>query len=300
MIKLLINILSILLCGFIIFMGGSKTVTNSIPVFSNMMVDIQTVLAEPPVIPDSGDNGGSSGGEQGGDVGGDQGGDVGGEQGGGSAVNPENPTDKPTDDPTDEPETPANTAADAIKGMIDNYNDVVAGTTQNMVSSTITNMIPDSNENKDVITDTLDTYFDNLYTAIEEKKAETDNMEDSEAAEQAKTEFAEKESAALSGVMNIVSAAGSSEIDEEEMTESVDAILDSTVCLETITTTITEDEKMKEDVKNATANMDESTKATIESSIQQKLEENPENEEQYQKLAELFGITLNGFKIPTE
>lgn len=292
MIKFLLNILTILLCGFIIFTGGSKAVSNSIPVFSNMMMEIQTVLQEPPVIPDSGDNGGSSGGEQGGGVGG--------EQGGGSIIDPENPTDKPTDDPTDEPETPTNTAADAIKGMIDNYNDVVAGTTQNMVSNVITNMIPESNENKDVITDTLDTYFDNLYTAIEEKKTETDNMEDSEAAEQIKTEFAEKESAALNGVINIVGAAGSSEVDEEKMTESVDAILDSTVCLETITTTITEDEKMKEDVKNATANMDEATKATIESSIQQKLEENPQNEEQYQKLAELFGITLNGFKVPTE
>lgn len=292
MIKFLLNILTILLCGFIIFTGGSKAVSNSIPVFSNMMMEIQTVLQEPPVIPDSGDNGGSSGGEQGGGVGG--------EQGGGSIIDPENPTDKPTDDPTDEPETPTNTAADAIKGMIDNYNDVVAGTTQNMVSNAITNMIPESNENKDVITDTLDTYFDNLYTAIEEKKTETDNMEDSEAAEQIKTEFAEKESAALNGVINIVGAAGSSEVDEEKMTESVDAILDSTVCLETITTTITEDEKMKEDVKNATANMDEATKATIESSIQQKLEENPQNEEQYQKLAELFGITLNGFKVPTE
>ena len=292
MIKFLINILTILLCGFIIFTGGSKAVTNSIPVFSNMMMEIQTVLQETPVIPDSGDNGGSSGGEQGGDVGG--------EHGGGSVIDPENPSDKPSDNPTDDSGTTTNTTADAIKGMIDNYNDVVAGTTQSMVSNAITNMIPESNENKDVITDTLDTYFDNLYTAIEEKKAETDNMEDSEAAEQAKTEFAEKESAALNGVMNIVGAAGSSEVDDEKMTESVDAILDSTVCLETITTTITEDEKMKEDVKNATANMNEETKATIENSIQQKLEENPQNEEKYQKLAELFGITLNGSKVPTE
>lgn len=292
MIKFLINILTILLCGFIIFTGGSKAVSNSIPVFSNMMMEIQTVLQETPVIPDSGDNGGSSGGEQGGDVGG--------EHGGGSVIDPENPSDKPSDNPTDDSGTTTNTTADAIKGMIDNYNDVVAGTTQSMVSNAITNMIPESNENKDVITDTLDTYFDNLYTAIEEKKAETDNMEDSEAAEQAKTEFAEKESAALNGVMNIVGAAGSSEVDDEKMTESVDAILDSTVCLETITTTITEDEKMKEDVKNATANMNEETKATIENSIQQKLEENPQNEEKYQKLAELFGITLNGSKVPTE
>ena len=292
MIKFLLNILTILLCGFIIFTGGSKAVSNSIPVFSNMMMEIQTVLQETPVIPDSGDNGGSSGGEQGGDVGG--------EHGGGSVIAPENPSDKPSDNPTDDSGTTTNTTADAIKGMIDNYNDVVAGTTQSMVSNAITNMIPESNENKDVITDTLDTYFDNLYTAIEEKKAETDNMEDSEAAEQAKTEFAEKESAALNGVMNIVGAAGSSEVDDEKMTESVDAILDSTVCLETITTTITEDEKMKEDVKNATANMNEETKATIENSIQQKLEENPQNEEKYQKLAELFGITLNGSKVPTE
>ncbi len=297
MIKFLLNILTILLCGFIIFMGGSKAVSNSIPVFSNMMAEIQTVLQEKPVIPDSGDNGGSSGNVPGGDVEGDTGD---GDESGDSVIDPENPSDKPSDNPTDEPGTTTNTTADAIKGMIDNYNDVVAGTTQNMVSNAITNMIPDSNENKDVITDTLDTYFDNLYTAIEEKKAETDEMEDSEAAEQAKTEFAEKESAALNGVMNIVGAAGSSEVDEEKMTESVDAILDSTVCLETITTTITEDEKMKEDVKNATANMDEETKANIESSIQQKLEENPQNEEQYQKLAELFGITLNGFKVPTE
>ena len=292
MIKFLINILTILLCGFIIFTGGSKAVTNSIPVFSSMMMEIQTVLQETPAIPDSGDNGGSSGNVPGGDVGG--------EQGGGSVIDPENPSDKPSDNPTDDSGTTTNTTADAIKGMIDNYNDVVAGTTQSMVSNAITNMIPESNENKDVITDTLDTYFDNLYTAIEEKKAETDNMEDSEAAEQAKTEFAEKESAALNGVMNIVGAAGSSEVDDEKMTESVDAILDSTVCLETITTTITEDEKMKEDVKNATANMNEETKATIENSIQQKLDENPQNEEKYQKLAELFGITLNGSKVPTE
>lgn len=292
MIKFLINILTILLCGFIIFTGGSKAVTNSIPVFSSMMMEIQTVLQETPAIPDSGDNGGSSGNVPGGDVGG--------EHGGGSVIDPENPSDKPSDNPTDDSGTTTNTTADAIKGMIDNYNDVVAGTTQSMVSNAITNMIPESNENKDVITDTLDTYFDNLYTAIEEKKAETDNMEDSEAAEQAKTEFAEKESAALNGVMNIVGAAGSSEVDDEKMTESVDAILDSTVCLETITTTITEDEKMKEDVKNATANMNEETKATIENSIQQKLEENPQNEEKYQKLAELFGITLNGSKVPTE
>lgn len=297
MIKFLLNILTILLCGFIIFMGGSKAVSNSIPVFSNMMAEIQTVLQETPVIPDSGDNGENSGNVPGGDVEGDTGD---GDESGDSAIDPESPSDKPSDNPTDEPGTTTNTTADAIKGMIDNYNDVVAGTTQNMVSNAITNMIPESNENKDVITDTLDTYFDNLYTAIEEKKAETDEMEDSEAAEQIKTEFAEKESAALNGVMNIVGAAGSSEVDEEKMTESVDAILDSTVCLETITTTITEDEKMKEDVKNATANMDEATKATIESSIQQKLEENPQNEEQYQKLAELFGITLNGFKVPTE
>ena len=292
MIKFLINILTILLCGFIIFTGGSKAVTNRIPVFSSMMMEIQTVLQETPAIPDSGDNGGSSGNVPGGDVGG--------EHGGGSVIDPENPSDKPSDNPTDDSGTTTNTTADAIKGMIDNYNDVVAGTTQSMVSNAITNMIPESNENKDVITDTLDTYFDNLYTAIEEKKAETDNMEDSEAAEQAKTEFAEKESAALNGVMNIVGAAGSSEVDDEKMTESVDAILDSTVCLETITTTITEDEKMKEDVKNATANMNEETKATIENSIQQKLEENPQNEEKYQKLAELFGITLNGSKVPTE
>ena len=292
MIKFLINILTILLCGFIIFTGGSKAVTNSIPVFSSMMMEIQTVLQETPAIPDSGDNGGSSGNVPGGDVGG--------EHGGGSVIDPENPSDKPSDNPTDDSGTTTNTTADAIKGMIDNYNDVVAGTTQSMVSNAITNMIPEGNENKDVITDTLETYFDNLYTAIEEKKAETDNMEDSEAAEQAKTEFAEKESAALNGVMNIVGAAGSSEVDDEKMTESVDAILDSTVCLETITTTITEDEKMKEDVKNATANMGEATKATIESSIQQKLDENPQNEEQYQKLAELFGITLNGSKVPTE
>lgn len=297
MIKFLLNILTILLCGFIIFMGGSKAVSNSIPVFSNMMAEIQTVLQETPVIPDSGDNGGSSGNVPGGDTEGDTGD---GDESGDSVIDPENPSDKPSDNPTDDSGTTTNTTADAIKGMIDNYNDVVAGTTQNMVSNAITNMIPESNENKDVITDALDTYFDNLYTAIEEKKTETDNMEDSEAAEQIKTEFAEKESAALNGVMNIVGAAGSSEVDEEKMTESVDAILDSTVCLETITTTITEDEKMKEDVKNATANMDETTKATIESSIQQKLEENPQNEEQYQKLAELFGITLNGFKVPVE
>ena len=70
MIKFLLNILTILLCGFIIFTGGSKAVSNSIPVFSNMMMEIQTVLQETPVIPDSSDNGGSSGGEQGGDVGG--------------------------------------------------------------------------------------------------------------------------------------------------------------------------------------------------------------------------------------
>ena len=281
MIKLLVNIATILLCCFIIYMGATKTINNSSPVLGQMVAEIQTVLQEQPVIPDSGNGGDDSGeGTPGGDS--SEEGDVG---GGSGSTTPEQPSD---------PETPSNTTADTIKGMIDNYNEVIANTTQNMISNSITNIIPDDNENKEVISDAVDTYFDKLYSAIENKKNETDGMDDADAAEQAKTEFAEKESAALNGLMTIVGAASSGETKDEELTESVDAILESEVCLETITETITEDPKMQEDVKNATSGMTEETKTSIEDAIQQKLQENPEKEEQYQKLADLLGIQLKG------
>lgn len=286
MIKFLINIATILLCCFIIFMGATKTINNSKPVIYVMLADFQTVLQEQPVIPDSG-NGGDDSGEvtPGGDS--SEGGDVG---GGSGSTTPEQPSNPET------PETPSNSTADTIKGMIDNYNEVIANTTQNMISNSITNIIPDDNENKEVISEAVDTYFDKLYSAIENKKNETDGMDDADAAEQAKTEFAEKESAALNGLMTIVGAASSGETKDEELTESVDAILDSEVCLETITETITEDAKMQEDVKNATSTMTEETKTSIEESLQQKLQENPEKEEQYQKLADLLGVQLKGSK----
>ena len=284
MIKFLINIATILLCCFIIFMGATKTINNSKPVICVMLADFQTVLQEQPVIPDSGNSGDDSGeGTPGGDS--SEGGDVG---GGSGSTTPEQPSNPET------PETPSNSTADTIKGMIDNYNEVIANTTQNMISNSITNIIPDDNENKEVISEAVDTYFDKLYSAIENKKNETDGMDDADAAEQAKTEFAEKESAALNGLMTIVGAASSGETKDEELTESVDAILESDVCLETITETITEDPKMQEDVKNATSSMTEETKTSIEDAIQQKLQENPEKEEQYQKLADLLGIQLKG------
>lgn len=287
MIKLLVNIATILLCCFIIYMGATKTINNSSPVFGQMVAEIQTVLQEQPVIPDSGNGGDDSGeGTPGGDS--SEEGDVG---GGSGSTTPEQPSDPET---PETPETPSNTTADTIKGMIDNYNEVIANTTQNMISSSISSMIPDENQNKEVISDAVDTYFDKLYSAIENKKNETDGMDDADAAEQAKTEFAEKESAALNGLMTIVGAASSGETKDEELTESVDAILESEVCLETITETITEDPKMQEDVKNATSSMTEETKTSIEDAIQQKLQENPEKEEQYQKLADLLGIQLKG------
>ncbi len=298
MIKFLVDIITLILCCGIIFIGGTKTFENSKAGLNDFMADFELVLNSTPEIPDvdggdtdnnEGDNSGEN--NNGGNVGGDkvEDDDVPGDE--------EDTNDKPGE----APEVPSTTTqtTETIKGMIDNYNPAVAETTQNMMTETIENSIPDSNPNKDVITDAIGTYFDNLYAAIGEKKDETDDMDD-EAAEQAKTEFAEKESAALNGIVTIVGVANSGEADEEKITESVDAILDSTVCLETVTTTITEDENMKQDIQKATENMNDQTKTTIKEKIQEKIEENrnsenydPQKEDQYKALAELFGIKIN-------
>ena len=82
------------------------------------------------------------------------------------------------------------------------------------------------------------------------------------------------------------------EATDEEIVLSVDAILNSTVCLNTVTESIQNDESISSSVQESTESMNDETKDEIKDKLDAALLENPDNEEQYSYLADLFGITL--------
>ena len=150
----------------------------------------------------------------------------------------------------------------------------------------------------DLIVDVAGTYFDKLQEGIEQNQQNnSDKTEEEQAA--ARDEFVQKEADAFSGLLNIVTKP--EESTEEELVESVDAILGSSVCLGTVTESVQKNENLSGTVQDATSNLDESTKNEIQNKIEAELAANPENEQQYNDLANLFGITLgSGTTIPGE
>lgn len=150
----------------------------------------------------------------------------------------------------------------------------------------------------DLIVDVAGTYFDKLQEGIKEnQQANSGATEEEQAA--ARDEFVQKESEAFAGLLNIVTKP--EESTETELVESVDALLGSSVCLGTVTESIEKNDTLTSTVQDATSNLDVATKNDIQQKIEEQLAANPENEKQYNDLANLFGITLGSeIVIPGE
>ena len=149
---------------------------------------------------------------------------------------------------------------------------------------------PADDEIKNIIIDVAGNYYENLQQSIQNNIA---GNRDASAEEQqaARDEFIRQEAEAFAGLLNI--ATKPEEVTNEQIVQSVDAVLQSTVCLETVTQTVSNNDALVEMVQNATDSMSTSQKTEIKNKLNDALAENPEMEEHYSTLAELFGITLS-------
>ncbi len=151
------------------------------------------------------------------------------------------------------------------------------------------------NEVNDLIVDVAGTYFDNLQAGIQQNQQ--DNAGGTEEEQQAaRDQFIQRESEAFAGLINI--ATKPEETTDDQLVQSVDAVLNSNVCLDTVTQSVEKNDSLSTTVQDATANLNEETKAEIETKINEALEANPEKEQQYKDLANLFGITLGAEGTP--
>ena len=149
----------------------------------------------------------------------------------------------------------------------------------------------DTDEINKIILDVAGNYYEKLQAGIQNN---IDSNSDASAEEQqaARDEFVRKEAEAFAGLLNI--ATKPEEVTGEQIVQSVDAVLQSSVCLETVTQTVSNDDALVEMVRDATDGMSSSQKTEIKNKLNEALAENPEMEEHYSTLAELFGITLGG------
>ena len=148
---------------------------------------------------------------------------------------------------------------------------------------------------EDVIVDIAGTYYENLQNEIQNNQ-QANQGATAEEQQAARDEFVQKEAEAFAGLINVVTKP--EETSDEDLVQSVDAVLNSNVCLGTVTDSIGGNEELNQTVQDATANINEETKAEIENKINAALEANPEKEQQYNDLANLFGITLGGAQTP--
>ena len=146
-----------------------------------------------------------------------------------------------------------------------------------------------------MVSDVLTTYIDNLFKDVESKSESMDST--------AAAENAVKEAEAVVGLANVVKS--SDEVEDKVIVDSVDAILNSNVCMNTVTDAVENTENFTEEVQKATESMNEETKAEIQGKIETSLEDfrasadyDAEKEKQYADLANLFGITLNNVTLP--
>lgn len=152
---------------------------------------------------------------------------------------------------------------------------------------------PDDDEHKveNIIIDVAGNYYENLQQGIQNNIASNSGAS-AEEQQAARDEFIRQEAEAFAGLLNI--ATKPEETTEEQIVQSVDAVLKSDVCLDTVTQTVTGNDAITDTVRDATEGMAESYKADIEDRLNAALAENPEKAQQYNDLANLFGITLGG------
>ena len=156
----------------------------------------------------------------------------------------------------------------------------------------------DQEENliNDIIASIGGIYFDNLQKEIQASQ-EANASATEEEKNAARDDFAEKEAEAISGLINILSKP--EETTKEDISQSVDALLDSPVCKNTISQSIENNPEFTETVQEKTKNLKKDIKAEIQEKLESAKAEDPESAQTYQDIADLFGITLGSdIEIP--
>ena len=157
---------------------------------------------------------------------------------------------------------------------------------------------PDENNVNDLIVDVAGTYFDKLQEGIQQNQEQNADASEEEK-EAAKEEFVQKESEAFAGLLNI--ATKPEETTDDQLIQSVDAVIKSDVCLGTVTESVQSNGDLTTTVQDATAGMNEETKAQIENKITEAYDSTDDQakKDQYKDLANLFGITIGEGGVPS-
>ena len=150
----------------------------------------------------------------------------------------------------------------------------------------------ETSEIEELIGGIVNTYVDNLFAEIENQQAANEGAT-TEESEAARNEFVEREAEAFAGLVNVVNNPSTDEDGaNEQLVQSVDAVLNSTVCLGTVSQSVENNPELTETIQEATQGMREETRTEIQNKIEEAMSSNPEKEQQYKDLANLFGITL--------
>ena len=142
---------------------------------------------------------------------------------------------------------------------------------------------------ENIIINVAGTYYDNLQAGIQANQQQNAGAS-AEEQQAARDEFVERESEAFAGLINVVT--NPEETTGEQLVQSVDAIINSDVCLGTVTQSTENNPEFTETVQEATQNINQETKTEIENMLNDAIASNPEKEQQYKDLANLFGITF--------
>ena len=161
-----------------------------------------------------------------------------------------------------------------------------------------------------MLVDVTTIYSKNLLQEMDAKKEESSGLSEEESAAVGE-EFVNKEVEALTGLITIVNNASSSgeAPEDEKIIQSVDAIIGSEVCLNTVTQSTETSESFVAKAQEATQNISEETIFDIKDKLNSALLDvqnsdmdedlKAEKEKQYSDLANLFNITLGeGVELP--
>ena len=165
-------------------------------------------------------------------------------------------------------------------------------------------------EVEEMVADVVNIYTNNLLKEMDAKKEEHSGLSEEDSAV-AGEEFVNKEVEALTGLITIVNNASSSgeAPEDDKLIQSVDAIIGSDVCMNTVSQSTEVSESFTEKVQEATQNISEDTISNIKEKLDSALLDvknsdmdeatKAEKEKQYADLANLFNITLGaGGQIP--
>ncbi len=208
--------------------------------------------------------------------------------------NTEKPGEPSEDVGTGDIEVVENPALDAFMKLYESYDPDLVDINKQVLSSMISSAIPDDNASKATAENIINSYIDSLYKAMDDLQSDENATEEEK--EQAKQEFAERESAAYTGLIKTIESAMNDEADADQIVlDTTDDVLSSELITETIEKVNGDiDDDAKEQLKNA-INSAHDLNSNNEEITE---EEKQEKADQLNKLAELFGIDLGAGYAP--